>query len=87
MDVYELVKEVGGEIVNGRARVRQGREYIQLGRITPEGMVMTQEGKDMADLLAKPKPAKKKAATKKAAAGLTAEAPAVTEENPEDGDD
>lgn len=65
MDVYELVEAVDGEIVNGVARVRSGRDYIILGRVTPEGMVMTEEGKTLVDEQGKPEP--KKRAPRKAA--------------------
>lgn len=56
MDVYELTEKVGGEVVCGRARVRRKDKYIVLGRITPEGMVMTEDGKAMVDALTNPKP-------------------------------
>lgn len=69
MDVYELVEKVNGEIVGGRARVRRGNTYVQLGRVTPEGMVMTEAGRVLVDSLNAPKKnVKKPAASKKPAA-------------------
>ena len=55
MDCYELVKKVGGEIVRGKARVRQGREYTVLGKLNGDRMEMTEEGRKMAAEYDKPK--------------------------------
>lgn len=56
MDVYELVKKVGGEIVRGKARVRQGAVYINLGYNDGTNMVFTKEGSAMAESFSAPKP-------------------------------
>ena len=63
MDCYELVKQVGGEIVRGRARVRQGREYTVLGKLNGDRMEMTEEGRKMAAEYDKPKRGRKPKAT------------------------
>lgn len=47
MDVYELVERVGGEIVRGKARVRQGAEYVVLGYNDGARMVFTEAGAAM----------------------------------------
>jgi len=65
MDVYELVEKLGGEIVRGRARVRQGKEYTIIGEITPNGMVFTPAGAALAQEHDSPKPEAKPAATKR----------------------
>lgn len=61
MDVYELVEKLGGEIVRSRARVRDGKQYIILGEITPNGMVFTPAGAALAQAneVKKPTPAKR----------------------------
>ncbi len=48
MDVYELVEKLGGEIVRGKARIRQGNDYIVLGFLNGDNMVFTEEGRQMA---------------------------------------
>ncbi len=80
MDVYELVESAGGEIVRGCARVRVGAEYIVVGRITPEGMVMTNAGKEMVDALQKTK----KPRTKRKQGIDVSSPPPVDPENPAD---
>lgn len=69
MNVYELVEKVGGEICMGRARVRVGREIIELGNALDGDMKFSEAGQKMANELkpkAKPKAkAKAKATTKK----------------------
>jgi hypothetical protein len=65
MDVYELVEKLGGEIVRGRARVRQGKEYIVIGEIAPNGMVFTPAGAALAQEHDSPKPEAKPAAPKR----------------------
>lgn len=61
MDVYELLKALDGEVVVGRARVRHGGELITVGRVTPEGMIMTIDGKNVVDSLTAKKATKKRA--------------------------
>lgn len=48
MNVYELVEKLGGEVVRGKARIRQGREYIVIGTLNGDEMVFTEEGRQMA---------------------------------------
>lgn len=48
MDVYELVEKLGGEVVRGKARIRQGREYIVIGTLNGDDMVFTEEGRQLA---------------------------------------
>lgn len=45
MTVYELVEALGGEIVRGQARIRQGRDYVILGRLNGNNMEFTEEGR------------------------------------------
>jgi len=73
MDCYELVKQVGGEIVRGRARVRQGREYVILGKLNGDRMEMTEEGRKMAAEYDKPKRGRKPKATAKGLSDLSEE--------------
>jgi hypothetical protein len=65
MNVYELVEKLGGEIVRGRARVRQDKEYIVIGEIAPNGMVFTPAGAALAQEHDSPKPEAKPAAPKR----------------------
>lgn len=48
MNVYELTEKLGGEIVRGRARVREGAEYIVLGQLNGDNMEFTEAGRRMA---------------------------------------
>lgn len=48
MTVYELVEQLGGEIVRGQARIRQGRDYIILGKLNGDTMEFTKEGRELA---------------------------------------
>lgn len=48
MDIYELVERVGGEIVVGRARVRQDRGYVVIGEMIDGELRMTKAGIAMA---------------------------------------
>lgn len=48
MDVYELTEKLGGEIVRGKARFRQGNEYVVLGFINGDDMIFTEEGRQLA---------------------------------------
>jgi hypothetical protein len=48
MTVYELVEKLGGEIVRGQARIRQGRDYVILGRLNGDTMEFTEEGRALA---------------------------------------
>ena len=48
MTVYELVEQLGGEIVRGQARIRRGKDYIILGRLNGDNMEFTPEGKALA---------------------------------------
>lgn len=48
MTVYELVEMLGGEIVRGQARIRQGRDYVILGRLNGDNMDFTEEGRVLA---------------------------------------
>lgn len=48
MTVYELVEQLGGEIVRGQARIRRGRDYIILGRLNGDTMEFTKEGRELA---------------------------------------
>lgn len=77
MNVYELVEKLGGEIVRGRARVRQGKEYVILGTLTPDGMVFTQEGAALAEEMRTEKPAPAPKRTRKAKAADTEAEPAI----------
>jgi hypothetical protein len=63
MNVYELLEKVGGEIVRGKARVRQGDEYIILGIPNGDDMIFTPEGTAMARELEGAKKGGKKAKT------------------------
>jgi hypothetical protein len=44
MDVYQLIKAVGGEIVRNKARVRRGNDYVVIGILTEDGMIFTKDG-------------------------------------------
>ncbi len=48
MNVYELVEKMGGEIVRGRARIREGREYIVVGQLNGDNMEFTEAGRRLA---------------------------------------
>lgn len=48
MTVYELLEKVGGEIVRGKARFRQGAEYIVIGQLNGDDMIFTEAGRLMA---------------------------------------
>jgi len=63
MNVYELLEKVGGEIVRGKARVRQGDEYVILGIPNGDDMIFTPEGTAMARELEGAKTGRKKAKT------------------------
>lgn len=63
MDCYELVEKVGGEIVRGRARVLQGKEYVLLGSLNGDRMEFTEAGRKMAAELDKPKRTRKPKST------------------------
>ncbi len=64
MDIYTLIEKVNAELVLGRAQVRHKGEVVIIGRPTPGGIVMTAEGKKMADALASEVPVKKKRVSK-----------------------
>jgi len=57
MDVFELAAKVGGEVVNNEARLRIDGDWVTLAS---DG-VLTEEGTKMAEQLAAPKAATKKA--------------------------
>lgn len=44
MDVYEFLESVGGEIVRGKGRIRQGNDYVVIGTVTEDGMIFTKDG-------------------------------------------
>lgn len=46
--VYDLVEQLGGEIVRGRARVRVGSEYVIIGWLNGDNMEFTEEGRRLA---------------------------------------
>ena len=48
MNVYELTEKLGGEIVRGKARFRQGSEYIVIGFVNGDDMIFTEEGRQLA---------------------------------------
>jgi hypothetical protein len=48
MNVYELTEKLGGEIVRGKARYRQGNEYIVIGFVNGDDMIFTEEGRQLA---------------------------------------
>ncbi len=48
MTVYELLEKLGGEIVRGKARVRQGGDYVVLGFLNGDDMIFTPEGRQLA---------------------------------------
>ncbi len=48
MTVYELIEKLGGEIVRGKARIRQGAEYIIVGQLNGDNMEYTAVGRQMA---------------------------------------
>ena len=78
MNVYDLIEKLGGEVVRDRARVNHEGKTCLVGRVTPEGMVMTEEGKRLVDKVSAPKPTPaKKKAKKPAAAAPAAAAPVV----------
>jgi hypothetical protein len=59
LDCYELVERVGGEIVRGQARLRQGRTVTVLGKLNGDRMEFTEEGRKMAAEYDKPKRGRK----------------------------
>lgn len=63
LDCYELVERVGGEIVRGQARLRQGRTVTVLGKLNGDRMEFTEEGRKMAAEYDKPKRGRKPKAT------------------------
>lgn len=48
MTVYELVEKLGGEIVRGKARIRQGQEYVVIGYLNGDNMDFTEAGRLLA---------------------------------------
>lgn len=68
MDIYELVARVGGEIVVGRAKVRQGDHYVIIGKEIDGELQMTAAGvllaKELAGESTAQKPRAKRAAKK-----------------------
>lgn len=48
MNVYELTEKLGGEIVRGKARFRQGNEYVVLGFVNGDDMIFTEKGRQLA---------------------------------------
>ena len=48
MNVYELTEKLGGEIVRGKARIRQGGDYVVLGFLNGDDMIFTAEGRQLA---------------------------------------
>ena len=78
MDVYELIEKIGGEVVRGKARVRQGDDYVIVGTITEDGMIFTKDGAELkAALMEASSPKTTKAKAK------AAKAEPVTEPEPE----
>ena len=65
MDVYELIKQVGAEIVNNRARALIDGERVVVAEVGENGMALTEAGEAIAATL---KPAPKPAPKPKAAA-------------------
>lgn len=45
MNIYELVDELGGEIVRGRARYRVGEDWILLAKFEGSEMALTEAGR------------------------------------------
>lgn len=56
MDVYELLKAVGGELVRGRARVRLGSTWVVFGEMIDGALALNDVGKKMAEEQAPAKP-------------------------------
>lgn len=48
MTAYELVEKFGGEIVRGKARIRQGGEYIIIAVLNGDDMMLTEQGRALA---------------------------------------
>lgn len=46
--VYDLIEQLGGEIVRGRARIRVGSDYVIIGRLNGDNMEFTEEGRKLA---------------------------------------
>lgn len=46
--VYELIEQLGGEVVRGRARLRVGSDYVIIGRLNGDNMEFTEEGRRLA---------------------------------------
>ena len=69
MDAYELIKQIGGEIVNNRGRAVVDGKRVVVAEMVNDSFTLTDEGKALAATLKPaPKPAAKpKTATKKSA--------------------
>lgn len=48
MDVYQLCEKLGGEIVRGRVRVRDGADWVEIGRNNGGTMEFTKAGTALA---------------------------------------
>ena len=73
MDAYELIQQVGAEVVNNRAVARVNGKKVVVAQVGDNGMALTAEGEALAATLkpapkAEPKP---KAAAKKSAPETT----------------
>lgn len=81
MNVYELLEKLGGEIVRGKARVREGQNYVVLGQLNGDNMEFTEEGRLRAAEEGAAEEPKKRARTPKIAT-LEIEEPVVNSEEP-----
>jgi hypothetical protein len=71
MDVYELIKQVGAEIVCNRATARIDGKFVVVAAVSGDAFALTPEGEEIAATL-KPVPKKttaKKTTANKAGAG------------------
>ena len=65
MDVYELIEKVGAEIVSNKATARIDGAFVVVAEVAGDGMVLTDDGKALAEKL-KPAPKAKTAKSKAA---------------------
>jgi len=95
MDTLEFLERIGAQSVAGRAWfMRSPSDRVLVGRLSPDGMVLTEEGRAMRDAMvdktkparealaadAEPKP-KRRASRKKAAPEPEPEAPSAAEDD------
>lgn len=65
MDVYELIEQVGAEIVSNRATARVDGKHVVVAEVVGNEFVLTEEGQALAGTLKPAKAKPKKSAQKR----------------------